>query len=263
MTLGATTGLEQGASFVISGLSIPNDASVVTPEAAISLLKCIRSWRKNGSALPNYFMSRIATKWVKTTAGYRHPNDCLLFDSMFTSLVHRKDGPFIDEAFYGQEVLASYQNELETLGVIVNARAGCALMAQHLKSLFNVDAISRIYSYLEAFRWKPHNVNDNWIWIPEGSDKGQWVKPASCVLYDSSSLFSSQLHVLAKWYDDKLLTFFNMAFSVKHDPAFGDYCKLWSMWQRTSSTLTHEDCSAFWEFIGKHWSTEMGKLACM
>jgi sacsin len=115
--LGATTGLDQGAVFVISGLNIPNEASSVTAGAVISLLKCIRTWRRNGSALPKYFMTRISTKWVKTNAGYQHPNGCLLFDSSF-SYVHKKDGPFMDDAFYGHEVLASYKNELETLGVM-------------------------------------------------------------------------------------------------------------------------------------------------
>ncbi|KAL6623207.1 hypothetical protein ACP70R_033086 [Stipagrostis hirtigluma subsp. patula] len=199
ISLGATTGLEQGAAFVISGLNIPNDASSVTAEAVNSLLKCIRNWRRNGSALPNNFMVRIATKWVKTTAGYRQPNGCLLFDSSFSSFLHMKDGPFIDEAFYGQEVLVSFKNELETLGVIVNARAGCALMAQHLTGLSNTDAISRIYSYLEAFHWRPYYTNDNWIWIPKGINEGQWVNPTGCVLYDNCSLFSSQLHVLVNW----------------------------------------------------------------
>lgn len=256
--LGATTALDQGAAFVILGLNIPNEASSVTAGAVISLLKCIRTWRRNGSALPNYFMTRIATKWVKTNAGYRHPNGCLLFDSSF-SYVHRKDGPFMDDAFYGQEVLASYKNELETLGVIANARAGCTLMACHLKSLSNTDVISRIYSYHEASQWRPHYVNDNWIWIPKGRNKGQWVNPNSCVLYDKSCLFSSQLHVLVN--DKKILSFFSMAFVLKNEPTVSDYCKLWSMWQRTANfTLRHKDCSTFWEFICKHWNSETQQL---
>lgn len=212
IALGAATGLEEGAAFAISGLNIPDDASSVTAESIFSLLKCIRIWRRNGSALPTHFMVKIQTKWVKTTAGYRHPNGCLLFDSSFSCLVHQYDGPFIDEAFYDQEVLASYNNELVSIGVPTDARACCSLMAQHLKTLSNTEAISRIYSYLEAFWWRPHCVNDNWIWIPDGRDKGQWVKPTSCVLSDQSSLFSSQLHILDNFYDQKLLGFFNEAF---------------------------------------------------
>lgn len=118
----------------------------------------------------------------------------------------------MDDAFYGHEVLASYKNEIETLGVIANARAGCTLMACHLKSLSNTDVISKIYSYLEAFQWRPHYVNDYWIWIPEGRNKGQWVNPYSCVLYDKSCLFSSQLHVLVNWYDKKITKFLQHGF---------------------------------------------------
>lgn len=257
MALGAKAELKHGAPFVISGLKIPHDASAITPEAVISLLKCIRSWKMLGSALPDNFMSSINLRWVKTTAGYRHPKNCLLFGPACSSL-HRDDGPFVDEVFYGQEIL-SYESELHTLGVIVDARAGCALMAQCLKSCSNGDAISRIYSYLEALRWKPRNANDNWIWVPQGSDNGQWVSPDRCVLYDRNSLFGSQLHVLVTWYDYKLLRFFKTVFGVKGHPTIGDYCRLWIMWQNSKSTPTPKDCAAFFEFVDKNWNTEIGK----
>uniref|UniRef100_A0A0E0BSN5 Protein NO VEIN C-terminal domain-containing protein n=1 Tax=Oryza glumipatula TaxID=40148 RepID=A0A0E0BSN5_9ORYZ len=257
MALGAKAELKHGAPFVISGLKIPHDASAITPEAVISLLKCIRSWKMLGSALPDNFMSSINLRWVKTTAGYRHPKNCLLFGPACSSL-HRDDGPFVDEVFYGQEIL-SYESELHTLGVIVDARAGCALMAQSLKSCSNGDAISRIYSYLEALRWKPRNANDNWIWVPQGSDNGQWVSPDRCVLYDRNSLFGSQLHVLVTWYDYKLLRFFKTVFGVKGHPTIGDYCRLWIMWQNSKSTPTPKDCAAFFEFVDKNWNTEIGK----
>ncbi|KXG23443.1 hypothetical protein SORBI_3008G095900 [Sorghum bicolor] len=261
MALGAKAQLEQGAAFVISGLHIPTDPSAVTPEAFISLLKCIRIWRKNGSALPKSFMSAINLKWVKTTAGYRHPNSCILFGSACSSHVHRDDGPFVDEVFYGQE-LVSYESELQTIGVIVDPRTSCAcvLLARHLKGLSNADAISRIYSYLEVYRWKPRYTSEDWIWIPHEANEGQWVNPDSCVLYDSNGLFDSQHHVLVKWYSSKLLRYFNTAFGVKHHPTVSDYCKLWSMWQGSNSALTQKECVAFWEFFGKNWSTDMGKF---
>ncbi|KAF8659742.1 hypothetical protein HU200_058203 [Digitaria exilis] len=214
IALGSKVGLEQGASFVIYGLNITHDGSAVTPEALISLLKCIRRWRENGTALPQSFMSAINMKWFNTTVGYRHPTGCILFDSVCSSHVERDDGPFIDEVSYGHEIV-SYESELQAIGVIVNARAGCALTAQHLQSLSNVDKISMIDSYLKAFRWKPRYTSDDWIWIPQEADKGQWVKPYSCVLYDRDSLFGSQLHVLVKWYSSKLLRYFNTVFGVK------------------------------------------------
>ncbi|TVU50337.1 hypothetical protein EJB05_01705, partial [Eragrostis curvula] len=256
VAMGTKVGLEQGATFVITGLDIPHDASDVTPEAVVSLLKCIRSWKKNRSSLPDNFMSLINMNWVKTAAGYRHPNASILYDLVCSSHLHRADGPFIDEVFYGQK-LVSYESELQSIGVIVNARAGCALMAQHLKTLSNADVIVRIYLHLEALNWKPLCTNDDWIWIPNGADEGKWVNPASCVLYDRNHLFGSQLQVLAKWYNCRLLQYFNTVFGVKQHPTVSDYCKLWSMWQGANHSLTEEDCSAFWEFFGKNWSTNM------
>nr|TKW28523.1 hypothetical protein SEVIR_3G333300v2 [Setaria viridis] len=221
IAFGSKVGLEQGAAFVISGLNIPHDASAVTPEAIISLLKCIRSWRKNGTALPQSFKSATNVKWVKTTAGYRNPNGCILFESVCSSHVHREDGPFKDEMFYGHEL--------------------------HLQGLSNVDKISRIYSYLEACRWKPRYTSDDWIWIPHEADEGAWVNPASCVLYDRNSLFGSQLHVLVKWYNSKLLRYFNTIFALE--------CV-----QDSNSALAQKYCAAFWKFFGKNWSTDMGKF---
>ncbi|XP_022681020.1 uncharacterized protein LOC101763778 [Setaria italica] len=208
-----------------TGLIAGLKEATVTPEAIISLLKCIRSWRKNGTALPQSFKSAINVKWVKTTAGYRNPNGCILFES--------------------------------AIGVALNASAGCALMAQHLQGLSNVDKISSIYSYLEACRWKPRYTSDDWIWIPHEADEGAWVNPASCVLYDRNSLFGSQLHVLVKWYNSKLLRYFNTIFGVKHHPTVSDYCKLWSVCR---TALAQKDCAAFWKFFGKNWSTDMGKF---
>ncbi|KAF0924491.1 hypothetical protein E2562_010138 [Oryza meyeriana var. granulata] len=88
----------------------------------------------------------------------------------------KDDGPFVDEVFYGKEIL-SYESVLEALGVIVDARAGCALMAQYLKG----------------------------------------------------------------------------------HPTIGDYCRLWIMWQDSNSTPTPKDFVAFFEFVEKNWSTEIGK----
>lgn len=87
------------------------------------------------------------------------------------------------------------------------------------------------------------------------------MEPSSCVLYDQSSLFSSQFHILENLYDQKLLGFFNVAFLVKQGPAGSDYCKLWGTWKSaTNHTLKHKECISFWEFICKNWSTETQSL---
>lgn len=66
IALGSKVGLEQGACHLGTKSSVvPHDDSAVTPEAVISMLKCIRTWRKKGTALPGGFMSRVNVKgWV-------------------------------------------------------------------------------------------------------------------------------------------------------------------------------------------------------
>ena len=105
-------------------------------------------------------------KWLKTSMGYQCPDECILFYSKQSSLC-MEDGPFIDEAFYGSELL-SFKDSLATIGVTVDVNFGQDLVARHLRSHKVRTTISRIYMYLMKCNWKPNDKdkNSNWIWIP-------------------------------------------------------------------------------------------------
>ncbi|KAF8694294.1 hypothetical protein HU200_038435 [Digitaria exilis] len=258
--LGVTVEVQNGARFVISGLSIPSDPSIMSKATVMSLLTCIKSYIECGASLPKGFQDEISKKWVKTSMGYQCPDECILFDAKKSSLC-MEDGPFIDEAIYGSE-LVSFKDSLARIGVIVNVNCGQDLVATHLRSHKVRTTISRIYMYLMNCKWKPNDKekNNNWIWIPKEPEDGEWVRSEFCVLSDKNNLFSQQIHVLDKYYDKKLLEFFSLAFGVRHGPDSEDYCKLWITWEKSVHELTISDCSAFWMFVATNWSKNTQKL---
>uniref|UniRef100_A0A0E0J2C0 Sacsin/Nov domain-containing protein n=1 Tax=Oryza nivara TaxID=4536 RepID=A0A0E0J2C0_ORYNI len=261
--LGVTVEVKDGANFVIVNLKIPNDQSAMPAYTVLSLLECIQNWIACQVSLPKDFLDKICKKWLRTTMGYKSPNECLLFDHKHSAIC-MEDGPFIDEVFYGSEI-ASFKDALAAIGVVINIENGCDLVAQHMKFHSCSDTISRIYMYLMDCNWKPVNNSSNWVWVPSGIQSGEWVSPANCVLHDRDNLFSSQLHVLDKYYNKKVLGFFALVLGVRFNPNAEDHCKLWSKWEASVTELTMADCSAFWGFVLENWTkaTENLLSACV
>ncbi|MCL7041268.1 hypothetical protein MKW94_013925 [Papaver nudicaule] len=212
---GVVTEFNSGMRFVVSGLNIPPNPSVIVPQSVLSLMNCIRILMKENNVLPEEFLKR-----------------------------------------------------LQAIGLTVDAKHGCSLIASHLESHSQFTVICRIYKCLWHFNWEPEkgdtkepqNDASAQIFIPNGSNMGQWVSPEECVIYDKDDLFGSQLHVLEKHYEEDLLNFFCSAFGVRRNPNVDDYCKLWNKWESTKQKLTTVECRAFWLYIAKHWNSKTEKL---
>ncbi|KAL5678609.1 hypothetical protein ACJX0J_014740, partial [Zea mays] len=257
--LGVTVDLKEGARFVITGISIPNDPSKLSKATILSLLGCIKSYFTFAAGpLKGFKENMCKKKLLKTSMGYQCPNDCILFDPKQSS-VCMEDGPFIDESFYGSEI-ASFKDALTRIGVTVDIKLGKDLVARHLRSHNKTVTISRIYLYLMTSKWVPASKNSNWIWIPNEMDGGEWVASGSCVLHDRNNLFGLQFHVLDKYYDKKLHDFFLYTLDVRDGPGSEDYCKLWARWEKSVKEIAVSDCSAFWKFIATNWSQNTQKL---
>ncbi|XP_045787928.1 uncharacterized protein LOC123883232 [Trifolium pratense] len=257
--IGVVTELKNGMRFVPECLSFPSDPSTISPESVFSLLECIQSLlQEHKISIDDDFRKRLSRNWLKTHAGYRPPEMCLLFDSKWSSFFNPTDGPFIDENFYGPK-MSSFQKTLKAIGITVDLENGCALLASHLHSLSNTDNILKIYRYLSGYNWKPEEKADKKIWIPNGTDGGKWVNSEECIIHDPDKLFSLKFYVLEDIYDRKILPFFTFAMEVRNKPSLDDYVDVWNDWERSSDELSYDKCSKFWMFIKKHFSTNTEK----
>ncbi|KAJ4901471.1 DNA binding [Raphanus sativus] len=262
-SLGVTVEMRQGMSHVVNSLSLP-DPSRITPLSAISLLKCVTFLLEDRfGKLPKEFLDKVSSvKWLKTHAGYRCPEECLLFDNTW-ELEHR-DGPFIDEVYYGSEIKA-FKKELVAIGVGSDSAKACRLLATHVYNHSDSDAISRVYRFLCKSEWRPERgaASSGRIWIP--SD-GIWADVSTCVVYDKDKLFGTKLNVLENHYGSsdenrRLLGFFSSAFEVRASPSVEDYCALWKDWERNKERLSYDECCAFWRFVARHsYTTKADKF---
>ncbi|KAL5717413.1 hypothetical protein ACHQM5_010418 [Ranunculus cassubicifolius] len=257
--LGVTFKFDSGSDFVAGGVIFPPNTRDITAASVLSLLNCIRTILKKKGSLPKEFLDRLNKSWVKTYMGYRPPSECLLFGPEWSSVLACKDATFIDEKFYGFDLL-SYRDELSAIGVTVDAQNGCQLIAKKLEIHSQFDVIARIYSYLNKYDWKQEPKDASLIWIPSGNDTGNWVSHEDCVLRDNDGLFSSQLEVLEKHYDTKLLSFFHESLNVRRKPSVDDYIALWKNWESSGCQLTTAECCAFWVCMVKQLNSKTKSL---
>ena len=126
--MGVVVEFKDGAKFVAAGLHFPMDPACITNENVYSLLECIRILNEGVNySIPDPFLKQISRKWLKTTYGYRPPEECLLFDPRWGSYLERTDGPFIDEDFYGCNITL-YKEELKAIGVTLEVEDGCSVV---------------------------------------------------------------------------------------------------------------------------------------
>ncbi|KAH7854098.1 hypothetical protein Vadar_010117 [Vaccinium darrowii] len=258
-SMGVVLAFKDGYGFVVDRLHLPSDPSSIKPANVFALLECIRNFKQQKlEPLPESFLKKVSKNWLKTHAGYRSPDKCLLFDSKWSSFLQREDGPFIDEEFYGSKI-ASYAIELNAIGVTVEGGNACTLLASHLDFHANFTTIVRVYSFLNKFNWEPSSGDTRKVWIPKGTDDGEWVTPGECVLWDKDRLFGTQLKVLGTHYEGELLNFFSNVLGVKSHPSLDDYCQRWKKWECSGNPLSLGECCAFWGFVVKHLSLKKEK----
>nr|GLL31644.1 uncharacterized protein LOC109170777 [Ipomoea trifida] len=257
--MGVATTFKKGTKFVPASIRLPQNPSCISPSVAISLLHCIQNLQKDHEDnLISDLVEKLNKKWIKTQGGYRSPKECLLYSSDWNVMLKQEDGPFIDEKFYGPNIL-SYKKELEALGVVVEVKNGCSLVADYLGVHSNRTTINRIYTYLHKHGWPTSGDNVSAeIWIPNGEDSGKWVSPQDCVFHDKTNLFGSQLFVLGKYYSNGLLPFFR-TLGVSDSPGLEDYLKLWKGWECGERRLMAFECCAFWDFVVRNWSSRTKK----
>lgn len=99
--LGVTTDFKDGDKFIADGIFLPQDCSRLTTASVYSLLDFVKIFKEKKVEIPAQFLDKLSQKkWLKTTCGYKSPDECLLFYSEWEPFLNRSDGPFIDEELW-------------------------------------------------------------------------------------------------------------------------------------------------------------------
>ncbi|KAH7847938.1 hypothetical protein Vadar_031865 [Vaccinium darrowii] len=267
--LGVIVDFTEGARLVARGLELPGEPVSVRAECAFSLLNCAISLRQSskssGQSLPSLlgnFVNKLkGSKWIKTHMGYRTPEETLIFNPEWNSCLDERDGPFIDQGFYGN-LTSLHKKELVAIGVKEDTEDVCTLIFQILTSHTETSAVMRIYRFLHKYMQSLNSqscfVSQLWIPDPEGNN-GKWVSNWFCVLHDRDNLFGSFLHVLDRHYEEELLAFLSTTFGVDPFPTLFRYVDLWNNWVACNHCVSSAELHSFWGCISEDWNPVLEK----
>ncbi|XVE70251.1 hypothetical protein DITRI_Ditri10aG0057500 [Diplodiscus trichospermus] len=259
--LGVANDLLEGAFFVARGLKQPMNTGLITRDGAISLLdcvKCLMSESNDQHVLDDFLTNLKRSNWLKTSFGYRNPEQCILFDPAWEGILQRTDVPSIDERDYDID-FSVYKNQLRAIGVKVDPGDVFSLLLGLLSTKTETSCIERIYSFLSKFHLnlESPDTSDSQVWIPSrnAAGDGKWITSRLCVLKDKCQLFGSRLYPLEDYYDKELLPMFTSIFGAAKFPFTDDYLKLWHDWAlRSSGQVTALECLSLFSFVLDNWT---------
>ncbi|KAK9190781.1 hypothetical protein WN943_019391 [Citrus x changshan-huyou] len=116
-------------------------SSNVTRDNVFSILNFIKFLR--GKSLPpdSFIQSIKDGSWLKTSQGYKSPGRTVLNNQAWKNASQISDLPFIDQNYYGQEII-SFKVELQLLGVVVGFNKNYQLVIDNLKSPSCLNSLS-------------------------------------------------------------------------------------------------------------------------
>lgn len=113
----------------------------LTKGNVFSMLSFIRFLRGRLLPVEDFINSIKEGKWLKTKHGDRSPVGSVLFDSEWKAALGISSPPFIDNDYYGEEIL-SYRVELELLGVVVGFNQNYQIVENHLRLPTSFESVS-------------------------------------------------------------------------------------------------------------------------
>ncbi|KAE9449554.1 hypothetical protein C3L33_18542, partial [Rhododendron williamsianum] len=181
MMLGVMVDFNERAHLVARGLVLPEEPVSVTAECAFSFLSCASKLK--------------GSKWLKTHVGYRTPEDSLIFDPEWNSYLEERDGPFIDQGFYGN-LTSLHKDELIAIGVKADTEDVCTSLFQILTSKEETSAVMRICRFLHKYM-QSLNSQDcfaSQLWIPDQEgNNGKWWKERKYFIFIPDDLSLKKL----------------------------------------------------------------------
>ncbi|KAM0886813.1 hypothetical protein ACQ4PT_029434 [Festuca glaucescens] len=184
--LGVLVGFENNYQLVIDNFKFSSAA--VTCDATVLILKCIRYV----SSCDDFLKKLKELKWLKTSMGFRAPNESFLLEPEWECLLKVFDGiPVVDVGFYESKI-SSYKEELKKTGLIIRFEEASKAIGNIFKkmvlksSLTKVTVLALLASYRQLRKQSPIPVelfngmrNEKWLRTSLG-----FRSPSDAILYD-------------------------------------------------------------------------------
>ncbi|XP_022737360.1 uncharacterized protein LOC111290334 [Durio zibethinus] len=129
----------EACAFIGKHLMRLASSSMLSKDRVLSILGLIRYLRMKFLPPDDLICSIKEGRWLNTSHGYRSPVGAVLFDEEWRTAIQICDVPFIDQTFYGDEILC-FKTELRLLGVIVGFSR--RLVMENLKSSSSLTSLT-------------------------------------------------------------------------------------------------------------------------
>ncbi|CAM6092980.1 unnamed protein product [Calypogeia fissa] len=241
--------------------SIPRHlSSNMTIEQSCLLLEWLTTWLKSSTGysrlVSKFFQNLEETPWLSTEGlGLRRPSSCFQ-ESTFTAFFKTSDLPFIHPS------LVAFRTTLADLGVITDIEKGCGAVADYMSEISNdtkrtyscdIDQATRLYTYLQKFRWKPTDSTRLKVFVPGPglNFSNAWQGSECCVLHKGKGddCLDNSLIVLEDFYPKSLLPFFAEVLQVPRLATVERYCQQWLKWRFDVHQITANECTRLWRVL--------------
>ncbi|THG08454.1 hypothetical protein TEA_011143 [Camellia sinensis var. sinensis] len=117
-------------------------STTLTRANVVSILTFIKFLREKLLSPDDFIRNIREGRWLRTTLGYNSPVGSVMFSEEWRAASEISDIPFIDQNFYGDEIL-NFKRELEMLGVVIGFNQNYKLVVDNLKSpAYNISALT-------------------------------------------------------------------------------------------------------------------------
>ncbi|CAM6092983.1 unnamed protein product [Calypogeia fissa] len=254
--------------------SIPRHlSSNITMEQACLLLDWLTTWLKSSTGcsrlVSKFFQNLKGTPWLSTEGhGLRRPSSCFQ-KSTFTAFFKSSDLPFVHPS------LVAFRTTLADLGVITDIEKGCGAVVDYMSEISNdtkqtyscdLDQATRLYTYLQKFRWKPTGSTRLKVCVPSPASNfsNAWQGSECCVLHKGKGddCLDNSLIVLEDFHPKSLLPFFAEVLQVPHRATVERYCQQWLKWRSEVHKITATECTRLWKVLcekGKNCDAKVWK----
>ncbi|KDP22565.1 hypothetical protein JCGZ_26396 [Jatropha curcas] len=132
-TVGVMFDYEEACEFVAKRLMSLAASWSLSRSNVISMLNFIKFLSERFLSPEKFIHSVREGRWLQTSCGQRSPVGSVLYDQEWAIAKQLSDIPFIDQQYYGDEILR-FKTELQLLGVIVGFNGNYKLVIDYLKS---------------------------------------------------------------------------------------------------------------------------------